>query len=128
MFTIGKLPVIPALRYTYRLSLPSVWGPVADQWNPERFLNLKQTSLGVYSNLMNFSGGVRSCIGWQFAVIEMQIIAVALLENFEFSLPPQNEKTRIYRKPSRMMVPMVEGDPGAWMGLVIKSVEYGFHV
>jgi hypothetical protein len=56
-------------------------------------------------------------------VIEMQIIAVALLENFEFSLPPQNEKTRIYRKPSRLMASMVEGNPGAWMGLVIKSVE-----
>jgi hypothetical protein len=56
-------------------------------------------------------------------VIEMQIIAVALLENFEFSLPPQNEKTRIYRKPSRPMTPMIEGNPGAWMGLVIKSVE-----
>jgi hypothetical protein len=56
-------------------------------------------------------------------VIEMQTIAVALLENFEFSLPPQNEKTRIYRKPSRLMAPMVEGNPGAWMGLVIKSVE-----
>jgi len=103
--------------------LPSVWGPDADQWNPERFLNLKQTSLGVYSNLMTFGGGIRSCIGWQFAVIEMQIFAVALLENFEFSLPPKNEKTRIYRKPSGLMTPMAKGSPGGWMGLVIKSVD-----
>ena len=53
----------------------------------------------------------------------MQVIAVALLENFEFSLPPQNEKTRIYRKPSGLMIPMAEGELGAWMGLVIKSVD-----
>jgi hypothetical protein len=56
-------------------------------------------------------------------VIEMQIFAVALLENFEFSLPPQNEKTRIYRKPSSLMTPMAKGSPGGWMGLVIKSVD-----
>ncbi|KAI0284851.1 cytochrome P450 [Russula brevipes] len=103
--------------------LPEVWGPDADQWNPERFLNLKKTSLGVYSNLMTFGGGVRSCIGWQFAVIEMQIFAVVLLENFEFSLPPQNENTRIYRKPSGLMTPMAKRSPGGWMGLVIKSVD-----
>jgi len=52
----------------------------------------------------------------------MQIFAVALLENFEFSLP-QNEKTRIYCKPSSLMTPMAKGSPGGWMGLVIKSVD-----
>ncbi|KAI0253566.1 cytochrome P450 [Lactifluus subvellereus] len=106
--------------------LPEVWGPDADDWNPERFLNLdksKQTSIGVFANLMNFSGGVHSCIGWRFAVLEMQLIAVTLLENFEFSLPPQTEKTRIYRKPAGLMLPMTEGERGAWMGLVVKSVD-----
>ncbi|KAI0284849.1 cytochrome P450 [Russula brevipes] len=106
--------------------LPEVWGADADGWNPERFLSLdksKQTSIGVFSNLMTFSGGVRSCIGWRFATLEMQVVAIALLENFEFSLPPQNEKTRIYRKPSGLMMPMAEGELGAWMGLVIKSVD-----
>ena len=46
-------------------------------------------------------------------ILEMQVIATTLLENFEISLPPQNEKTRIYRKPSGLMVPMVEGKSGA---------------
>ncbi|KAH9989062.1 cytochrome P450 [Russula compacta] len=106
--------------------LPEVWGPDANDWNPERFLNLdkpKQTPIGVIANLMNFAGGVRSCIGWRFAILEMQVIATTLLENFEISLPPQNEKTRIYRKPSGLMSPMIEGVRGAWMGLVIKSVD-----
>jgi len=103
--------------------LPSVWGPDADQWNPERFLNLKKTSLGVYSNLMNFGGGAHSCIGWQFAVIEIQIIAAILLENFEFSLPPPSEMTRIYRRARGMMIPMVKGNRGTWMGLFIKSID-----
>jgi hypothetical protein len=53
----------------------------------------------------------------------MQILIVTLVENFEFSLPPQTEKTRIYRTPVRMMMPTVEGQQGAWMGLRIKSLE-----
>ena len=56
-------------------------------------------------------------------VLEMQLIAVTLLENFEFSLPTQTEKTRIHRKPTGLMTPMAEGELGAWMGLVVKSVD-----
>jgi hypothetical protein len=56
-------------------------------------------------------------------ILEMQVIIVTLLENFEFSLPPQTEKTRIYRKPNALMVPSVEGRQGAWLGLVVKSLE-----
>jgi len=55
-------------------------------------------------------------------VLEMQIVILALLENFEISLPPQNEKTKIYRKPSHVMLPAVEGEKGTWMGLLIKSL------
>ena len=61
-------------------------------------------------------------IGTAFRVLEMQIIIVALLENFEFSLPPQNERSKIYRKPSQIMLPMAEGENGAWMGLRIKTL------
>ncbi|KAJ6524400.1 cytochrome P450 [Mycena vulgaris] len=106
--------------------LPGVWGDDAEEWNPERFLNIdkaRQTSLGVYANLMNFSAGIRACIGWRFSVIEMQAIASALIENFEFGLPPQTEKTKIHRKPSTVMAPMVDGYPGIWMGLKIKSLK-----
>ena len=57
------------------------------------------------------------------SILEMQVIATTLLENFAFSLPPQSEKTRIYRKPGGMMIPMVEGEEGTWMGLVIKALK-----
>jgi len=53
----------------------------------------------------------------------MQAIATTLIENFEFSLPPQNEKTRIYRKPSGLMVPMAAPELGVWMGLIVKSID-----
>ncbi|KAI0293886.1 cytochrome P450 [Multifurca ochricompacta] len=106
--------------------LPEVWGPDADEWNPDRFLDQnkkQQISLGVFANLLNFSGGLRACLGWRFAVLEMQVIAVTLLENFEFSPPPESEKTRIYRKPGSNMMPMTENGKRAWMGLEITALE-----
>jgi hypothetical protein len=56
-------------------------------------------------------------------IIEMQIIAATLLENFEFSLPPQIQETRIIRKPLVVMVPMVEGRLYPWMGLKVKYLD-----
>ncbi|TFY76330.1 hypothetical protein EWM64_g7683 [Hericium alpestre] len=87
--------------------LPEIWGEDADRWNPERFMHLdkkKQIPLGVYSNLMNFSGGVRACIGWRFTIIEAQVVTAALLEHFEFSL--LKDQARIFRKPTGLMTAM----------------------
>jgi len=105
--------------------LPQIWGPDSEEWNPERFFvsEKKASSVGVFANLMNFSGGLRGCIGWRFSVLELAVLATTLLENFEFSLPPQTEKTRIYRKPSLIMYPMTENQPGSWMGLVVKALK-----
>ncbi|KAK0438180.1 cytochrome P450 [Desarmillaria tabescens] len=53
---IRKGQAILASIYTYN-RLPSVWGEDADEWNPRRFLDgrdVKQTSLGVYANLLTF--------------------------------------------------------------------------
>jgi hypothetical protein len=55
--------------------------------------------------------------------LETQVIVAALIENFEFYLPPHNEKTKIYRKPTGLMVWMTGAGHGTWMGLVVKSGE-----
>ncbi|KAH9169311.1 cytochrome P450 [Lactarius sanguifluus] len=122
---VGKGTPIDILIGTYH-RLPEIWGQDADEWNPDRFLNIdktKQTTVGLFANLLNFSGGLRGCIGWRFAILEIQVITTTLLENFAFSLPPQSEKTRIYRKPGGMMIPMVEGEQGCWMGLIVKALK-----
>lgn len=105
--------------------LPSVWGEDADRWNPYRWIGMdssKQTTVGVYANLLNFSAGVRACIGWRFSVIELQSILVNLLENFEFSLPSDATQNPVLRRPSMAMTPMAEGHRGAWMGLQVKTL------
>ncbi|KAF8589249.1 cytochrome P450 [Ramaria rubella] len=90
--------------------LESVWGDDADQWRPERFLEgvvASKTGLGVIANLATFSSGQRNCIGWRFALIEMQAILIELLESFEFSPPPGN--IEILRGAAGIMTPMVKG-------------------
>ena len=57
------------------------------------------------------------------SVIEMQAMLANLLENFEFSLPPECDRKKIYRRPTTFMMPMTDDFPGAYMGLKIKSVK-----
>ncbi|KAF9019066.1 cytochrome P450 [Hymenopellis radicata] len=89
---------------------PAVWGEDADQWNPERFLEARtgdQVPLGVFSNLMTFSAGLRGCIGWRFAVMEMQTILTEFIENFKVAFP--DDGTEIRRASAGLMLPMVRG-------------------
>ncbi|KAH9857430.1 cytochrome P450 [Lenzites betulinus] len=69
---------------------PALWGEDAYEWKPERWLRPHPSQLddaripGVYSNLMSFSGGVRSCIGFKFSQLEMKIVLSVLLSSFKF--------------------------------------------
>ncbi|KAF9557445.1 cytochrome P450 [Agrocybe pediades] len=75
---------------------PELWGPDAYEWKPERWLNPLPQSLidaripGVYSQLLTFIGGGRSCIGFKFSQLEMKVVLALLLEQFEFSPSGKN--------------------------------------
>ncbi|KAF6751291.1 cytochrome P450 [Ephemerocybe angulata] len=66
---------------------PDVWGPDAEEWKPERWLSPLPESVigakvpGVYSNLMTFLGGGRSCIGFKFAQLEIST-STSMLADF----------------------------------------------
>ncbi|KIY63307.1 cytochrome P450 [Cylindrobasidium torrendii FP15055 ss-10] len=74
---------------SYQLN-KSIWGDDAEQWNPRRFLDQKldgndeESKIGVYANLLAFSGGPKSCIGWLFALTEMQVLTASLIREFNF--------------------------------------------
>jgi len=109
--TLTGIPVSKGQRVMVSIAaynrLTSVWGEDADVWRPQRFLegaeNDQKTTFGVIANV----SGLRSCIGWRFAMIEMQAILIELIENFEFSPPPGN--VEIIRGPTGIMSPMVKG-------------------
>ncbi|KZT26770.1 cytochrome P450 [Neolentinus lepideus HHB14362 ss-1] len=64
------------------------WGEDAWSFNPDRWDNLPDivTELpGLFSNLLTFSAGPRSCIGMRFSMIEMKTFLYILLTNFVFS-------------------------------------------
>lgn len=91
-----------------------VWGEDADVWNPSRHLNQamkdSQIPVGVYSNLLTFSGGPSGCIGWRFALTEMQSTIVEMVENFDFVPPPVKDGIEMVRVPvGAIMAPMVKG-------------------
>ncbi|KAJ3531712.1 hypothetical protein NMY22_g8038 [Coprinellus aureogranulatus] len=77
--------------------IPSVWGPDANTFNPYRWLDYRlggegSISMGMYANLLTFSAGSKGCIGWRFAILELQCFLVALVERFEFSAASSTSK------------------------------------
>ncbi|KAK0441529.1 cytochrome P450 [Desarmillaria tabescens] len=90
-----------------------VFGADAHMFNPERWLdsdfkrNVK-VSLGMYGNLFTFIGGPQSCMGWRFAVCELQALIVEIIDKFEFFLT--EDWIQIRRESCRVMVPTLEGE------------------
>ncbi|KAG1739086.1 cytochrome P450 [Suillus paluster] len=81
-----------------------IWGPDANEWIPERWLAEEQgrsaPTLGVkdgvrfpavYSNMMTFLSGNRSCVGFKFAEMEMKKVLATLLVRLHFALPTDKE-------------------------------------
>ncbi|KAJ3995138.1 cytochrome P450 [Lentinula boryana] len=64
-----------------------VWGEDAWLFNPDRWNSLPEKAReqpGLFSNILTFSAGPRSCIGIRFALIEVKTFLFVLLTNFIF--------------------------------------------
>ncbi|PBK72136.1 cytochrome P450 [Armillaria solidipes] len=103
-----------------------VFGADAHTFNPERWLDSDvkrnaKVSLGMYGNLFTFIGGPQSCMGWRFAVCELQALIVEIIDKFELSLT--EDWIRIRRESCRVMVPTLEGEveKGAQLPLRVKT-------
>ncbi|KAF5331464.1 hypothetical protein D9758_015486 [Tetrapyrgos nigripes] len=90
---------------------PALWGPDAFEWKPERWLSPLPKELvdahipGIYSHLMTFGAGTRSCIGFKFSQLEMKAVLSMLVSSFKFA-PTED---RIVWHLSGVSVPFVEG-------------------
>ncbi|THU83367.1 cytochrome P450 [Dendrothele bispora CBS 962.96] len=79
---------------------PEIWGPDAEQWIPERWIegiphSVNTASVpGAFSNTLTFLGGNRSCIGMKFSEIEIKTVLFALIRDFQFGPAPGKEEIK----------------------------------
>jgi len=102
-----------------------LWGPDAYEFRPERWLDMKEepdSRVGVYGNLSTFSGGVRSCIGWRFAVIEMHTFLVTLVRQFDFSLLENGQEIKPLGRLTIFPVVVGEEDKGPQLPLKVTVI------
>ncbi|KIK57094.1 hypothetical protein GYMLUDRAFT_46720 [Collybiopsis luxurians FD-317 M1] len=100
-----------------------LWGKDADEWKPERWLSPLPATVtdaripGVYSHLMTFIGGGRSCIGFKFSQLEMKVVIAVLVESFKFS--PSVHDAEIFWEMNSVSTPIVGKDQHPRLPIVI---------
>ncbi|KAF7336324.1 Cytochrome P450 [Mycena venus] len=109
--------VTPALASYNRLE--SRWGSDAHEFRPSRWIDgtvvsHSEDAVGPYANLGTFLGGPRTCLGWRFAILEMQVILCTVISKFSFQIPPGTEADMIGRpKFANVLTPALpNGDQG----------------
>ncbi|KAF7333967.1 Cytochrome P450 [Mycena sanguinolenta] len=94
----------------------SRWGANSEDFDPERWLDgrVRQgTTLGPYANLLSFFNGPHTCLGWRFAILEMQTVLCELITKFAFSVP-EKEQGPIRSRLATTLLPIdVNGEKGA---------------
>lgn len=72
---------------------PEIWGADADEFKPERWLNLPSSvnSAKLPGHTLAFLAGARSCPGQRLAMQELRILLAHLVSSFEFGRVPQYE-------------------------------------
>ncbi|KAJ3548683.1 hypothetical protein NMY22_g1169 [Coprinellus aureogranulatus] len=105
---------------------PDIWGPTANEWMPERWLEGLPDSVssakvpGIYSHLMTFLGGGRACIGFKFSQLEMKVVLCVLLDSFKFEVPP--DKHIIWRM-SALVTPSVDWNSKPQLPLIFSPLK-----
>ncbi|KAI0059656.1 cytochrome P450 [Artomyces pyxidatus] len=63
---------------------PNVWGPDAEVFRPERWLDLPKAYDPNFS-VMSFIAGPHACIGKTMSILEMKAVIATMVVNFEFA-------------------------------------------
>jgi len=122
---INELPIPKGLRltlsiYAYQTN-EDLWGKDALVYNPDRWLEERDKSgalIGVYANLLSFSAGVKNCIGWRLALVQIQASLVHLISTFNFALPDEPQDVRMFR--TITIVPKIAGRENEGIQLPLK--------
>ncbi|KAG1829189.1 cytochrome P450 [Suillus variegatus] len=104
----------------------AVWGEDASEWKPDRWLKSSQGVSpgdkdgvkypGIYSSMMTFLAGNRSCIGFKFAEMEIKDVLATLLPAIHFALPSEPDDNgnvkEIHWKMTGFHIPVVKAPAG----------------
>ncbi|KAJ9188994.1 hypothetical protein P3X46_000337 [Hevea brasiliensis] len=75
---------------------PELWGPDADTFNPERFINGVTGACKSSQAYIPFGLGARVCPGQNLAVIELKVFFAVILSNFKFTISPDYQHSPTY--------------------------------
>jgi len=89
---MSQIPILKGQSVTLAIAsyqrLESRWGTDAHEFNPSRWLDgtvYRGDATCPYANLLSFLGGPRTCLGWRFALLELQVILSRLVTKFSFA-------------------------------------------
>ncbi|KAJ7676075.1 cytochrome P450 [Mycena polygramma] len=104
----------------------TIWGSDAMEFKPERWDNDAPVSKpipGIYSHMMTFISGPRSCIGFRFALAEIKALLFTLIRSFAFELAVP--RAEIGQKDTGIVIrPILLSHPeaGTQLPLLVKPV------
>ncbi|GAB9470863.1 Cytochrome p450 [Globisporangium polare] len=75
--------------------MTSVWGPDAEQFNPDRWIDAATGKVKTESayKFVAFNAGPRICLGMNLAMLEMKLVVAGLLSKFHVQLLPEQQIT-----------------------------------
>ncbi|KAJ7740374.1 cytochrome P450 [Mycena metata] len=96
--------------------LETLWGEDAHEFRPSRWLDgtaYQGQALGPYANLLSFLGGPRVCLGWRFAILEIQVFFFELVSKLSFALPKDDGASVRVRFANTLIPVLPNGEKGA---------------
>ncbi|TEB18507.1 cytochrome P450 [Coprinellus micaceus] len=102
-----------------------LWGPDVREFNPERWMkDLPPGAQAIqgHHHLMSFSDGPRFCLGRHFALANFKATLSNLIRRYTFELP-RGKDTEIVRHIGLIPRPMVVGEEGPRVPLVVQRIE-----
>ncbi|KAF8922183.1 cytochrome P450, partial [Mucidula mucida] len=104
---------------------PEVWGPDADRFWPQRWIERKEKGIKHTREIFAFSEGPRSCTGRVFAICEIKAsfnlrsaLIITLLRRFSFSCTHEIEAFQSF-----VIRPRIIGEGASSLPLLVRKVE-----